>query len=151
MSVELRQTSRRDRLDLWSQRFIEQAETWPAQHRGQGDAKDERTSGRYKQSVRALKRVLASLRAEGHVRDGISSFFIESLVFNVPDACFGNELYGDDMRNVLNHVLNSTLQPATCSRWPEVNCIKPLFGGHQAWSWLDAHHLVELSSRWLFS
>lgn len=126
-------------------------QNWPAQHHAQGDAKDERTSGRYKQSVRALKRVLASLRDECYVRDGISSFFIESLVFNVPDACFGNELYTDDMRNVLTHVFNSTLQPATCSRWPEVNCIKPLFGPHQAWSWLDAHHLAELSSRWLFS
>lgn len=126
-------------------------QNWPTQHREQGDAKDERTNGRYKQSVRALKRVLASLRSEGHVRDGISSFVIESLVFNVPDACFGNELYTDDMRNVLTHVLDSTLHPATCSRWPEVNCIKALFGAHQTWNWLDAHRLAELSSRWLFS
>jgi hypothetical protein len=124
-------------------------QNWPAQHLEHGNAKDERTDGRYKQSVRALKRVLAALRAEGHVPDKVSSFFVESLVFNVPDQYFRNERHAGDMRNVLDHIFNATFQPATCARWLEVNCIKRLFGPHQRWDWSDAHRIAALSSRWL--
>ncbi len=102
---------------------------WTEQHYAEGVAKNspERTDKRFKQMVRALKRLVVELNHAGHLAFDVPSFFAESLVFNVPDYCFGNESYVEDMREVLIHVHNSTVREFTWRQWMEVNMVKTLF------------------------
>ncbi|GLY06689.1 nucleotidyltransferase [Actinoplanes sp. NBRC 101535] len=55
---------------------------FPKQHRRNGDAKDLRTGGRFKQAVRAAKRA--------RVENGVPapSYLLECLLYNVPDNVF---------------------------------------------------------------
>ncbi|WP_433788792.1 hypothetical protein [Actinoplanes sp. CA-252034] len=62
---------------------------FPKQHRRNGDAKDLRTGGRFKETVRTVKR--ARRWAERHrlLDDGAApSYLLECLLFNVPDLVY---------------------------------------------------------------
>jgi hypothetical protein len=62
---------------------------FPRQHRRNGDAKDRRTGGRFKEAVRAAKRARrfggADLMIDGFLAP---SYLIECLLFNVPDRVY---------------------------------------------------------------
>lgn len=80
--------------DYGSKRWIV---NYPKLHYDNGVAKnsDARTTGLFKPTVRMFKNARSWLVDEGHISETIApSHFIESLVYNVPDACFkgSNEL-----------------------------------------------------------
>ena len=59
----------------------------------------------------------------------IGSFLIESLVWNVPDPNFGHETFGEDLKTILAHTFNATIDDQDCNEWGEVNELKYLFRG----------------------
>lgn len=100
---------------------------YPQQSYDNGVAKNNRTGRRYKKVVRILKRLRDEL-SFGLLVPRPSSYLIESLVWNVPDATF---LVSDDMYTIVMAVLRwiaaATHADADANSLRETNNIKPLF------------------------
>jgi predicted nucleotidyltransferase len=120
-----------------------QAENYPAQQLENGKAKNVRTGGRYKDMVRAFKRLQTRMVDEGILEEELPSYLTECLVYNVPDSDFGNSRYRDDMRAVLASIFNATLLNGDWNDWEEVNGLKYLFRGNKAWTRQQAHTIAD--------
>jgi hypothetical protein len=123
-------------------------ENWPDQHYENGVTKNRATRQRFKQMVRALKRLENELRDQRLVQP-TPSFLSECLVYNVPDEYFGHDAYLDDMRNVLSIIASATASPASCASWDEVSGMKRLFGPAQRWTCQQANTLAVASWHWM--
>lgn len=122
---------------------------WPEQHYSNGVGKNLRTASRFKYLTRALKRLRNEMNKIGIAAAApIPSYLIECLVWNVPDGFFGNTEYVWDMRQVLAHTFNSTLDIQRCRSWGEVNERKYLFHDNQPWTMKQAHDF--LGAAWDF-
>ena len=120
---------------------------WPEQTHQNGISKNDFTSKRYKAIVRILKRLKNKMETENIPQaKNIGSFLISSLVWNVPNDQFGCTTLENDIRNVLAHTFNKTLNDNDCEDWLEVNGLKYLFGSHQDWTRQQAHDF--LSAAW---
>jgi hypothetical protein len=120
---------------------------WPEQHYRNGVDKNSATSTRFKSMVRIIKRLRNEMEENG-VQEAKSapSFLIESLVWNTPNNHFGNFEYVADIRNVLAHTFNETINIEKCREWTEINEIKYLFHFTQPWTLQQAHSF--LSAAW---
>ena len=78
---------------------------WPDQQYQCGVAKTKATGRRYKWMVRALKRLENELVRSGKISE-LPSFFMECLVYNVPNEDFNRPTYMADMRSVLATLLS---------------------------------------------
>ena len=108
---------------------------WPQQHYERGVAKNLATGRRYKEIVRALKRLRNEMRENGiDAAKPVPSFLIESLVFNAPNEGFCRGSYMADMQYILATLYNNTQTDDTCNEWLEVNGLKYLFHATQPWS-----------------
>lgn len=113
---------------------------WPQQHYENGVAKNKATGNRFKYITRVLKRLRNDMVEHGKTAaKPIPSYLIECLVWNVPTEGFGHNTYTEDVRYVLAHTFNETLNDAKCSEWGEVNELKYLFRGSQPWTRQQAH------------
>lgn len=75
---------------------------YPKQHSANCTAKHQRTGSWFKPTVRILKNMRNTMVDQGRLADGIApSYFIEGMLYNVPDANFGSS-YCDTLVNVLN-------------------------------------------------
>ena len=120
---------------------------WPDQHYACGVSKNFATSGRFKATVRILKRLRNLMADEGIAEASpIPSFLIECLVWNVPTGSFGNGTHTADVRLVLASTFNATLADAACSEWLEVSELKYLFRGSKPWTREQGHSF--LSRAW---
>ncbi len=120
---------------------------YPDQHYKNGYAKHESTSQQYRKIVRALKNLAGNMAASGiSIANSAPSFLLESMTWNVPDSMFVGDSYKSDMRRILAHTFNATLNDEDCSDWYEVNGHKYLFRTTQPWSREQAHNF--LSSAW---
>jgi hypothetical protein len=62
---------------------------FPKQHRRHGDAKDRRTKGLFKETVRSVKRARIRAEQDGRIEDGSApSYLLECLLYNVPDRVY---------------------------------------------------------------
>lgn len=117
-----------------------QVVNWPNQHYQNGVAKNEQTGNRFKFITRVLKRLRNEMRDKEIMEaEPIPSFLIECLVWNVPDNGFASEYYIDNVRWVLAHCFNNTMNDSLCAAWGEVSDLKYLFGPHQKWTRAEAH------------
>lgn len=116
-------------------------ENWPEQNYERGVAKNEATGRRYKRVVRILKRLENDMVAKGITAE-VPSFLIECLVYNVPNQGFQNYGYQADVRYVMAHLFNGTLNGGGSGEWVEVNGLKWLFHPTQRWSRTEAHSFV---------
>jgi hypothetical protein len=110
-------------------------DNFPSQQLTNGRAKDERTGGRYKKFVRALKNAENHLSATGVIND-LPSYFMECLVWNVPDLVITSGYRLDDgFRATLQHLING-LHPDNYREydWEEPNRLKYLFRGNDKWT-----------------
>jgi hypothetical protein len=122
---------------------------WPEQHSENGVAKNKRTGSRFKYMVRILKRLRYYMEEKNvAAAEGIPSYLIECLVWNVSDAAFGHSSYTNDMREVLAQTFNGTITDEACREWGEVNELKYLFRPAQPWTQTQAHTF--LSAAWDF-
>lgn len=120
---------------------------WPHQHYENGVGKNEVTGNRFKYITRVLKRLRNEMAENGiAAAKPIPSYLIECLVWNAPNEGFGHDTYTADVRYVLAHIFNETIDDAKCSEWGEVNELKYLFRGNQPWTRQQAHNF--LSAAW---
>jgi hypothetical protein len=120
---------------------------WPDQNYKNGLKKHEDTGRRYKKMVRILKRLRNVMQEEKiAAANGVASFLIECLVWNVPNEDFGHDTFREDVRAVLAHTFNNTLSDAKCQDWGEENELKYLFRAGQPWTREQAHNF--LSAAW---
>jgi hypothetical protein len=71
---------------------------FPKQHRHNGDAKDRRTGGRFKEAVRTVKTVRRRLITDGSA----PSYLLECLLFNVPDDVYRTASPPEAVRGALD-------------------------------------------------
>jgi hypothetical protein len=117
---------------------------WPQQHYDNGVMKNKATGNRFKFITRVIKRLRNKMADEGiTAAKPIPSYFIECLVYNAPDDTFGHASYVSDVRQVLAHLFNYTVQDDRCAKWTEVNDIKYLFHCTQPWSRQKAFDFVD--------
>jgi hypothetical protein len=108
---------------------------WPHQHYASGVEKNKATGSRFKYITRVLKRLRYRMEDDGiATAKPIPSYFIECLVWNAPNNCFGHDTYVADVRAVLAHLFNNTMRDDTCQEWTEVNELKYLFHWQQPWT-----------------
>ena len=104
-----------------------------------GRAKNNATSGFFKQSVRIMKRVENAMVDAKYHRE-VPSYLVECLVYNVPNEILLRDTWEATIKGVIYHIysqLQGDAEPANKFRWLEVNEGKYLFKGGQSWSRKD--------------
>lgn len=117
-------------------------DNFPLQSYQKGVAKNQATGGRYKDIVRALKRLEGELVATGTLPSEYPSYLVECLVYNVPNSAFGQVRLLDDLRSVLALLWGGSRDQSVHQTWLEVNELLYLFRGHPKRSTADAHQLI---------
>lgn len=112
---------------------------WPRHQVAFGVDKNKNTSFRYKKVVRVLK----SLRGHftGSAAD-VPSFLIESLVWNVDNAMFGQDTLLQDCRSCLDWLFERLAKEQYALNMKEANMIKWLFTDEQPWTISQAFAFV---------
>jgi hypothetical protein len=122
---------------------------WPHQHYASGVQKNRATRNRFKYITRTIKRLRYRMIDAGiDAAKPIPSYFIECLVWNAPNNCFGHDAYVDDVRAVLAYLFNNIRSDEPCREWVEVNELKYLFDWAQPWSRQQGFSFV--SAAWNF-
>jgi hypothetical protein len=108
---------------------------FPEQQCRNGVTKNQNTGERFKAMVRALKSLRNEMADQKDASaDGISSFLIECLVWNVPNSKFNHASYCDDMKEILLCLYAGTKAGGDCETWTEESGLKWLFKGDVAWT-----------------
>lgn len=115
---------------------------YPHQQLANGKIKERNTGGQYKSFVRTLKNAENTLVKEG-VGDELPSYFMECLIYNVPDNILrsGYSL-SDGFRRTLYWLYQNLNDEYVYERWLEPNELKYLFWSGNKWSLSDAQKLV---------
>lgn len=118
---------------------------FPKQHLANGKAKDWMTGGRFKQVIRVFKNARRHETA-GIEKEAAPSYFLECLLYNVPNAAFWAPL-SDAYRNCLTWL---TAHSGTFDGFRCQNGLVDLFGdGPDRWSTAAAEGLLRaLTNQW---
>jgi predicted nucleotidyltransferase len=108
-------------------------ENWPEQNRVNGVQKNADTSRRYKQIIRALKRLENDMVASGRLSNEVHGFFIECLLYNLADGVFTDASYKQAMLDVLARLWHQ-INDGKHLDWVEVNGLKWLWRSGQTWT-----------------
>jgi hypothetical protein len=104
--------------------------SFPKHHYDNGVAKNDRTSKAFKSVVRIFKNVRNDLSDKGFLRGGdMPSFFIECLVWNVPNSFFTGETYRDDALAVSSKIWSDMKDAIVANEYAEVCDLRWLFKG----------------------
>lgn len=77
---------------------------YPKKHFDNGASKNSSSSMNYKPTVRVLKNIKSKLVSEGLISASLApSYFIECLLYNVPNAVYIHKNYQDRVVGILNH------------------------------------------------
>ena len=121
---------------------------FPKLHIENGETKNSETDGRYKPSVRIFKNARNRATERGLLVDGAApSYFVECLLYNVPDGCFTASVR-ETYKAVVNHLSANAIDGYFCQ-----NGQLPLFGPDSTqWNTTDATSFVqafiELWNKW---
>lgn len=124
---------------------------YPEQQLRNGIEKNKRTSLYYKQAVRIMKRLENAMVGVGVHRE-VPSFFIECLVYNVPDGILLRSSWTDTIKGVISHIFHELDGPEpgdATDRWLEVNECKYLFHSSQEWTRQDARAFAKAGWNYL--
>jgi hypothetical protein len=120
---------------------------YPDQHSENGRNKRLNTGLQFKRVVRIVKRLRADMTERGIFRDKVPSFLVECLVYLVEDHYFTEP--SDDrcgrVSRVLDRLAEILANPLFAYTRLEINGIKSLFGGGQAWTLDTAINFVNLA------
>lgn len=122
---------------------------WPDQHYSNGVEKNKATSFSYKQSVRIMKALLYELIDNNMVKNGVSGFMIECLLYNVPNRYFLHATSTEDIRSVLLHSYEMLQNSEIRQGLTEVNKIKPLIRPGDSTAHLDLILFLSSTSKYL--
>jgi hypothetical protein len=120
---------------------------YPDQHAENGRLKRLNTGLQFKRVVRIVKRLRADMTERGLLHDKVPSFLVECLMYLVEDRYFtdpSDDRYGRVSR-VLNRLAEILANPLIAYTSYEINGIKLLFGGGQAWTLDTARNFVNLA------
>jgi len=109
---------------------------FPKQHMCNALSKNQLTQKRFKRLTRIVKKIRFKMIADGFsVADGITSFLLESLLWNIPDNVFNiNNTWSDRLKDAIIFLYNKTTDPATCQEWGEVSELIYLFHNQRKWT-----------------
>lgn len=125
----------------------EEVINYPKIHIENGISKNTDTNRKYKRTVRLFKRIKYKMIEEGHsVSNSITSFLIESLLWNTPNYVFvTSENWNSILKNSITHLYNQTLSDEYCKDWGEVSEHFFLFHNARKWNRIDVNNfLVQL-------
>ena len=113
---------------------------YPEQNYENGRRKNDDTNRRFRAGVRILKN-LCNEMCENRISAAreVQSYLLECLAWNVPNQGFDRGSNLADVRWILAHLFNNTLEDTKCQEWGEVNEFKYLFRPAQPWTRIGAH------------
>lgn len=98
---------RAEGITFWKRNNNEQIINFPKIHKANGATKNFNTSGNYKQTIRLFKNARRYMtEGNAELRKKYPSYFVECLIYNVPNHCF----YGSNWQQIFLNVLNYLLQ-----------------------------------------
>ncbi len=124
---------------------------FPKQQLEKGRIKNTQTNMRFKKAVRIMKRVENAMVADGIHRE-VPSFFVECLVYNVPDSILTRSTWTETIRGVIATIweaLDGDEPVENSARWLEVNECKYLFQPAQSWTRADGRDYVKAAWNYL--
>lgn len=130
---------------FWNSKGV-QIINYPKLHSTNATAKHQATNSWYKPTVRIMKNLRKKLVADGRLEDGVApSYFIEGLMYNVPDDKFGYS-YDSTIVNSINYLLGADrsqfevvneqyylLHPISPVTWRAEKCIAFLNATRDLW------------------
>lgn len=118
--------------------------SFPDQHYANGVSKNDGTSKRYKSTVRILKNVRNDLLDRRTIADKeMPSFFLECLVWNVPNDNFDANSYKDIARNVIAKMWSDMGKAEVANNYAEISDLKWLFKGSPHRTYQQAKTFME--------
>jgi hypothetical protein len=107
-----------------------------------GNIKHKKTGKRYKKTVRILKKLRDEMQNFNiQSARGISSYFIESIVYNVPNVAFGHRRLTDDIKDIINYSINC-MNDGSCEKWKKIDEHDFMFNGPLSWLREQAHEFL---------
>ena len=109
---------------------------FPKQHIDNGKIKNSNTQRRFKRSVRVFKQLKVDMKKNNvNISEFISSFLIESLVWNAPNYIFNNNnSWYSRMKNLIIYLYNNTVETSKCKEWSEISNLLYLFHSGRKWN-----------------
>jgi hypothetical protein len=127
----------------WPERLYDDPH-WPRQHYENAVAKNTATGRSYKGVVRILKTLRNAMDEAGSAAARpICGFFVECLVWNAPNGCFGRPTWDQTVQAVLSHLWANTQTEHACADWREVSELKYLFRGSPDLKRVQAHAFLD--------
>jgi len=121
---------------------------FPKQHIENGKVKNYLTRTLFKKLTRIHKNLHSKMLEDGQgmYSDNITSFLLESLVFNVPNEIMNNyDNWTEQLRRSILFIYNQTEKPELCKEWGEVSELLYLFHNGRKWSVKDVNqYMVQL-------
>lgn len=130
------------RIENYPERLVDY---WPdlPLHYENGVAKNDATGRRFKGVVRILKNIRNEMDERGDsTAKAVPCYLLECMAWNAPDALYAGSTWDRCVQAVLGYLWVSTRDPARSTSWLEVDGIKFLFHGSQAWTREQAHAFV---------
>ncbi|MDM5338471.1 nucleotidyltransferase [Fictibacillus enclensis] len=128
----------------------ETVKNFPEQHYTNGVNKNTNTSRRYKKMVRIFKRLRYNLIDEGFDVGNVSSFLVESLIWNVPNNRFNNATLTEDVQECFKYLITQTSDESNCKEWCEVSGLLYLFHSGRKYTCKEAHQFLVDGYAYLF-
>ena len=109
---------------------------YPKVHIQNGVNKNNSTQRTYKRTVRLYKRIRNHMKDNGiNVPDGIRSFLLEGLLWNVPNSIFlNNNTWNQILRESIVWLYQNTDTDEACKNWGEVSEYFYLFHSGRKWN-----------------
>lgn len=114
---------------------------YPKIHKENGEEKSSRTNKNYKATIRYIKKIKSLLVDKGIIDDKLApSYFIENLLFNVPDNLFDRVSYLKTFENIVSYLSDTTRYDSFLCQHKQWK----LFGGSSTqWNKQDAKCFID--------
>ncbi len=114
---------------------------YPKQQVENGTSKNDETHRRYKRTVRILKRIRYKMEEEKvALNQNISSFLIESLLWNVSNVLFEEDELNLRIKLILEYLYSQSNGPM--KNWNEESNLLPLFSDDRKWNIEDVREFI---------
>lgn len=134
-------------IKFYAAKTNEEVINYPKMHLNNGSDKNVATKRRYKRLVRIFKRIKYKMIDDGvRVENGISSFLIESLLWNTPDSIFNdNDTWTEKIKYIIIYLYLGTIEENDYKQWLEVSTMLNLFHNGRKWNVKMTHdYLYEM-------
>lgn len=117
---------------------------YPKVHVANGISKNNKTQRKFKRTVRLYKRIRNKMIDDGlNISSNISSFLLESLLWNVPNEMYTNEItWNGILRSTIIYLYNSTKTEEGCKDWGEVSEYFYLFHNGRKWNRVETNNFL---------